>query len=74
MLQPVDKSLLDKFEKAAYKSIKDEAVKFGEAVVTVMTQRVEQYLLFKFGEVNQGKVYKLVNKTKEFRTIIDDNI
>ena len=36
-LAPVDPAIVDKFEKAAYKSINDEAVKFGEAVVTVMT-------------------------------------
>ena len=42
-LEPVDPLFLDKFEAAAYKSIADESAKFGEAVVTVMTQRVEQF-------------------------------
>ena len=50
-LQPVDGAFLDKFEKVAIKSINEESVKFGEAVVTVMTQRIEQYLLMNEGEV-----------------------
>ena len=49
----IDEQLMRKFEQLAMKEISNEAVKFGEAIVTVMTQRVENYMLMRFGKVDQ---------------------
>ena len=48
----IDPTFLDKFQKACYRSVNYEIVKYGKVVVLVMSKDVERYILMIEGEKN----------------------
>ena len=59
--------------KLAYMSVSEEAEKFEEALLAVMSQRVQEYLKVKLGDVDNDKLKQIV-ATQEFKNILAENL
>ena len=57
----------------AHRSIEDEAKKFEEALVAVMTQRTREYIKVKLGRDDEKKVSKIV-EMDQFHQIVVENL
>ena len=57
----------------AHRSIEDEAKKFEEALVAVMTQRTREYIKVKLGREDEQKVSKIV-EMDQFHQIVVENL
>ena len=57
----------------AYKAIAEESEKFEEALLAVMSQRVQEYLQVKLGTVDEAKLTKIV-KMQQFKDILQENL
>ena len=57
----------------AFKAIAEESEKFEEALLAVMSQRVQEYLQVKLGSVDDAKLKKIV-KMSQFKDILQENL
>ncbi len=57
--------------KLSQQSLGDEAEKFEEALVAVMSQRIQEYMMVKLGEVDDDKLKKTM-QLAEFKEILKD--
>ena len=65
--------LKKRIHQLAAKSVDDEADKFKEALVAVMTQRIQDYLKVKHGSFDEKEVKKIVLST-EFKSICTEQL
>ena len=57
----------------AFKAIAEESEKFEEALLAVMSQRVQEYLQVKLGGVDEAKLKKIV-QMQQFKEILAENL
>lgn len=57
----------------AFKAINEECEKFEEALVAVMSQRVQEYLQVKLGKEDPAKLKKIV-QMQQFKEILQENL
>ena len=57
----------------AFKAIAEESEKFEEALLAVMSQRVQEYLQVKLGKVDDAKLKKIV-QMQQFKDILQENL
>ena len=59
--------------KLASQSIVDEGEKFEEALLAVMSQRVQEYMMVKLGEVKDDQLKQILD-TQDFKNILYDTL
>ena len=57
----------------AYRAVNEECSKFEEALLAVMSQRVQEYLQVKLGKDDQAKLKKIVGM-QQFKDILRENL
>ena len=68
-----DSTIKQSVKTLAFKAIAEEAEKFEEALLAVMSQRVQEYLQVKLGAVDEAKLKKIV-QMQQFKEILAENL